>query len=385
MFSAPLSTLATSVNHSAEAEANIRRQRKETYTEPLRPKGKKFSKEEMEDFKEFMMNFYKTIYKRRDECSQLCAEYPDTIGKYCKELVPKQISYEEFWQRYFYRCDVDNINNEWNRRTLEETSELEQQLVSSVTDSVQGVTNFIKSAVGGLQEDADTNKMAASSKEAEIEENKADAPIKQDAALERTKTVSEEEILFSSPGEKDAYSTSVGSNEEQFHDPLFSGISLKKTAANSEVSLRRSRKATYLEPIQRDDKLYTNEQLTEMNEFVIHFHETFQTRSEEFHLILQKHPRTVGHFYGELVPDHMTPDEFWLRYFYRCDADRIALEWERQQTARKEQLLAHKDQLNQSLRKSVSGATQLFKSALTFGGSQKKDDTTNGKQPPQND
>lgn len=366
MFSAPLSTLATSATHSAEEEANIRRGRKETYTEPLRPQGKKFSKEELEDFKKFMSEFYKTIYKRRDECSQLCAQYPDVLGKYYKELVPKKITYEEFWQRYFYRCDVDNINNEWNRRTLEETSELEQQLVSSVTDSVQGVSNFFKSAVGGLQEeiqrvDGEIDKMADSAKKAESEENKAVA----------VKAANTEEITFSSAGEKDDHSTSVASGEEKFHDPLFSGLSLKKTAANSEVSLRRSRKATYLEPIQRDDKQYTNEQLTEMNEFVISFHETFQARAEECESILQNHPRTVGHFYVELVPGQVTPDEFWLRYFYRCDPDRIALEWERQQNARKEQLIAQKDQLKQSIGKSMSGATQLLKSAFPFGGSQK--------------
>lgn len=381
MFSAPLSTLATSANHTAEAEANLRRARKETYTEPLRPQGKKFSKEEMEDFKEFMTEFYKTIYKRRDECGQLCTEYPDSIGKYYKELVPNKMSYEDFWQRYFYRCDVDNINNEWNRKAMEETSELEQQLVSSVTDSVQGVSNFIKSAVGGLQDeiekaDAEIVKMADSAKNAEVEEKVPTPRKNQDILTDK----SEEEISFSSRGDRDAHSTSIGSEEERFHDPLFSGISLKKTAANSEVSLRRSRKITYLEPIQRDDRQYTNEQLTEMNEFVIHFHENFSARAEEFQNVLEKHPRTVGHFYKELVPNHVSEDEFWLRYSYRCDPDRIAHEWDRQQNARKEQMIAQKEQLSESVRKSMSGATQLFKSALHFGN---KNDTPDGKTPSQ--
>lgn len=35
----------------------------------------------------------------------------------------------------------------------------------------------------------------------------------------------------------------------------------------------------------------------------------------------------IGAHYAALVPDTISPDEFWQRYYYRCDAARIAHDW----------------------------------------------------------
>merc|ERR1712079_108553 len=83
-------------------------------------RGSKQSKQEMEEFKLFMSNFYRTIYKRREECLALCDEYPESIGKYWDELVKtKQLSLENFWQRYFYRCNPQRIKQERERGQVE--------------------------------------------------------------------------------------------------------------------------------------------------------------------------------------------------------------------------------------------------------------------------
>jgi len=100
MFSSPIPTLAAI--KSAEKELNRRRSMRETYVEPLSCK----SQEEMNYYKTFMSNFYRTIYKRKKECDSICEQYPNSVGKYYQELVDekKVVTYEDFWQRYFYRC-----------------------------------------------------------------------------------------------------------------------------------------------------------------------------------------------------------------------------------------------------------------------------------------
>jgi len=42
--------------------------------------------------------------------------YPSTVVKFFGEIVPTEVSKEDFWQHYFYRCDTDGIIKQWDRR-----------------------------------------------------------------------------------------------------------------------------------------------------------------------------------------------------------------------------------------------------------------------------
>jgi len=129
---------------SAAAEADLRRARQETYLEPLRRRYSTSTEQEMEDFKSFMTEFYRNIYKREEQCKSICEKYPDSVGWYYKELVldKKETSYEDFWQRYFYRCDLNQIKNEQNRSKMEldQPHEFNISLIESLT--VSGAKKF---------------------------------------------------------------------------------------------------------------------------------------------------------------------------------------------------------------------------------------------------
>jgi len=131
---------------TAEEEVDYRRGCRDTYAEPLIFIQK-------DDFRKFMTTFYRTIYKRKKECEDLRKNYPDTIGKYYNELVDedydggdcfddydydenKRIGYEDFWQRYFYRCDIERIEKERKKNEIKNKDnnkpKLENEFVQSV-------------------------------------------------------------------------------------------------------------------------------------------------------------------------------------------------------------------------------------------------------------
>ena len=63
--------------------------------------------------KEFLTQFYKQIYteERRAYYRQEQEKYPILKNHYAV-LVPEHVTYEDFWQRYDYRLDLDRIFNE---------------------------------------------------------------------------------------------------------------------------------------------------------------------------------------------------------------------------------------------------------------------------------
>jgi hypothetical protein len=101
---------------AALEEVSARKAREATYTEPLWDKSKVYTTEELEENKAYKAQYYRTIFKRREECAALCRDNADTIGHYFKALVPLRVTRDDFWQRYFYRCDPDRILKEWDRR-----------------------------------------------------------------------------------------------------------------------------------------------------------------------------------------------------------------------------------------------------------------------------
>uniref|UniRef100_A0A7S1YGZ1 BSD domain-containing protein n=1 Tax=Grammatophora oceanica TaxID=210454 RepID=A0A7S1YGZ1_9STRA len=120
--------LSAAKKQAALAEAASRRGKKTTYTEPLLNKKKSYTVEDEADIKAYISDFYKTIGERHQECTDLCLGHPKTVGYYYDALVPRKVSFEHFWQRFFYRCDPDRIMKEWERQGLVKKQRRDQRL-----------------------------------------------------------------------------------------------------------------------------------------------------------------------------------------------------------------------------------------------------------------
>jgi len=105
----------------------------ETFTEPL--------DETDDEVIRFLSTF--DVEKKTGDISQLLKENPEPLQLQFGTLVPAQISYKEFWERYYYRCDADRIQRQWDkaqeaaRKTREE----------AITNTVQRVKNLFGGAV----------------------------------------------------------------------------------------------------------------------------------------------------------------------------------------------------------------------------------------------
>ena len=89
----------------------------ETYTTPLLPSESEqddvddIDEEEKKEIQEFLDAF--SIDSKTDEIAQLLEEHPETLKVLFEELVPTTVTYEHFWQAYFYRCDANRIAAQW--------------------------------------------------------------------------------------------------------------------------------------------------------------------------------------------------------------------------------------------------------------------------------
>jgi len=55
---------------------------------------------------------------------------------------------------------------------------------------------------------------------------------------------------------------------------------------------------------------------------------SLEDKVDDMKTVLETHADTVKVRLEELVPETVTHDDFWKRYYFRCDAERIAMEWE---------------------------------------------------------
>uniref|UniRef100_A0A7S2KA83 BSD domain-containing protein n=1 Tax=Leptocylindrus danicus TaxID=163516 RepID=A0A7S2KA83_9STRA len=92
----------TGMIQSAADEASHRSTLESTYITPL--------DENVEDELKFIATF------NCDEMTEIIAQVLNSkpkVEEMFSQLVPTSVTYEEFWQRYFYRCDVERIEMEW--------------------------------------------------------------------------------------------------------------------------------------------------------------------------------------------------------------------------------------------------------------------------------
>lgn len=140
----------------ATSEAARRRLLLETYTTPLGLNLKRDDNNDNENkeaeilaLQSFLSKFYATHYTQqsRMERKSILEQYEE-VKLYYDQLVAKStsgnsISVEEFWQRYFFRCDPDQIISEWDRNKSRQDS----MGLKDVSKSMSSWMDSVKKAV----------------------------------------------------------------------------------------------------------------------------------------------------------------------------------------------------------------------------------------------
>lgn len=127
-----------------EEEAIRRSNLPETYLAPLTSPDT--DEAEATRVADFLEGF--SLDAQKDDMTRLLEENPDTIKKFLDELVPDQVSEEEFWQRYYYRCDLDQIAGEYEDN--------EPGAINSLGNLLGGA---VKAVSASLAEDDNGDKM----------------------------------------------------------------------------------------------------------------------------------------------------------------------------------------------------------------------------------
>ena len=95
-----------------------------------------------------------TLQPKTQEIGEILADSPDTTCKHFDNLVPQFVSYEQFWQRYYYRCDPERIQREWEEEEVRERirrMELIENGKKRVQDLFGGaLKSIIKGSSGGV-------------------------------------------------------------------------------------------------------------------------------------------------------------------------------------------------------------------------------------------
>jgi len=88
------------------------------------------------------------LSSKTDTISTILAEN-STVQEYFQTLVPVVLTYEQFWQRYFYRCNVMRIQVEWDEAEAQKTFERRERVKKGV-ENVQKLWGGALNAVKGV-------------------------------------------------------------------------------------------------------------------------------------------------------------------------------------------------------------------------------------------
>lgn len=125
------------VDHSELKEImDLLRDHPGTYTKDLA--GEVEEGTQVEDFFRYF-----SIEAKTDDISKTLKEHEDTVKKHFEELVPTQVAYEDFWKRYYYRCNEERIV----QQLQEETERARQAKAEAIENGLKTVTNFFGGAV----------------------------------------------------------------------------------------------------------------------------------------------------------------------------------------------------------------------------------------------
>jgi hypothetical protein len=108
----------------AEKEVDKRRGKSATYTQPLLGT----TEAQQADLETFLAEWYgRLIFERAAEMPRLLAQYPETLGTHYGLLVPDVVSFDQFWARYYYRCSLTTILEEWSQQPESHQSDDDDQ------------------------------------------------------------------------------------------------------------------------------------------------------------------------------------------------------------------------------------------------------------------
>lgn len=109
---------------------------------------------------EFLKDFH--IQEQTEDIGMVLNEHHDTVGLLFQNLVPMVVTYEQFWQRYYFRCDPDRIQQELD----EEDERARKQRQEMLEKGKKTVQNLFGGALSAIK----INQEAVSGKEASIYE-----------------------------------------------------------------------------------------------------------------------------------------------------------------------------------------------------------------------
>jgi hypothetical protein len=116
----------------------------ETFTETL--------DSEDAEVKEFLETF--DLEAKTDDIAKLLESYPDTLKAEFEALVPTQVQYKDFWERYYFRCDEDRVMRDI-RRQEEEARKARAEAIAKGVNSVKSLFGGAVKAVSSTLEQYD--------------------------------------------------------------------------------------------------------------------------------------------------------------------------------------------------------------------------------------
>jgi Chromosome segregation ATPases len=87
------------------------------------------------------------IDSKTDDIGEILTKYPDTVGFFFEKFVPLTVTYEQFCQRYYFRCDPERIQLEWDierERIKQERQEFIDKGKKTVKNLFGGALKVIK-------------------------------------------------------------------------------------------------------------------------------------------------------------------------------------------------------------------------------------------------
>jgi len=100
-----------------------------------------------EDVKHFLETLKLSDDATTVEISRILQSYPDTVNQYFIDLVPTEVSYEDFWSRYFYRCNEERIEAQWEEERAERARARKAAAEAIMNNAKQG-WNIARHLVG---------------------------------------------------------------------------------------------------------------------------------------------------------------------------------------------------------------------------------------------
>ena len=97
--------------------------------------------------KQFLEQFH--IEEKTEEIAVLLETYPETVKALFETYVPQTVTYQQFWQRYFFRCDVPRVENQW-RKIEEEKAERERRRREMIQHGVDKATSIFGGAMKSI-------------------------------------------------------------------------------------------------------------------------------------------------------------------------------------------------------------------------------------------